>query len=89
MTATTMPTVRARPRRRLSWVAPGAGAVSVASGAAGAVLLASNPVGDTGAWLLVAAGPLAVVALSQIADRARSDLRKQRKEATSCASSTT
>ncbi|MCW6003829.1 hypothetical protein K1W54_04430 [Micromonospora sp. CPCC 205371] len=63
------------PRPARSWLGWGSGTVSVAAGAAGAVLMASNPTGDGGAWLLIAAGVSGVLALSQAADQHRSTRR--------------
>lgn len=80
MTTTNLPVVRpaaviALPKSTRSWLGWGAGATSVASGAAGGLLLAANPTGDGGAWLLVAAGVTGVLALSQAADQHRSKRR--------------
>lgn len=58
-----------------SWLGWGSGVVSAVSGTAGGVLLANNPTGDGGAWLLVAAGVSGVLALSQAADQHRRDRR--------------
>lgn len=55
-------------RRPLPWVV---GMLGAAAGTAGAALLTADQGGDLGKWLLVTAGPAAVVALSRLADRSR------------------